>query len=400
MNNLKLLAACGFATFAVAAGANNSPTTVESIIAMHAPLLTPSIDLRLRSESVDQANGMLNSASANTLRYRLGMSTAETAGFSAFVQTESVSALGTESYNSGPGGNGNVGRPVVADPTGNELNQAYIHYVSGTQFSARVGRQRVIYDNARFIGNVGWRQNEQTLDALQLNLLPHAQIRLSYTYVRNINRIFFDNVDLDGQLVNLKVQITPAMTLTGYGYLLDFDGLEDSQTLGIRLAGSKNLRSLKLGYTAEYALQDPYADAPDTVNSNYRHLALSIGNRAWAAEAGQEVLGSNSSRGFSTPLATLHQFNGWADVFLQTPVAGLNDRYIGASFNAGKWSSQLRFHEFSADTSNQSYGRETDLRIGFAWQQSTALTLKFADYNAGSYGVDTTKLTLQVDYRL
>ena len=33
-----------------------------------------------------------------------------------------------------------------------------------------------------------------------------------------------------------------------------------------------------------------------------------------------------------TPLATLHKFDGWADLFLTTPNKGLQDLYAGAAY--------------------------------------------------------------------
>ena len=42
-------------------------------------------------------------------------------------------------------------------------------------------------------------------------------------------------------------------------------------------------------------------------------------------KAAYESLEGNGARGFSTPLATLHAFQGWADVFLNTPADGVDD---------------------------------------------------------------------------
>jgi len=47
---------------------------------------------------------------------------------------------------------------------------------------------------------------------------------------------------------------------------------------------------------------------------------------------GYEVLEGNGAIGFATPLATLHAFNGWADMFLTTPANGLKDLYFRASY--------------------------------------------------------------------
>src|SRR3546814_9338854 len=82
-----------------------------------------------------------------------------------FAEGEYVERLFNANYNSTT--IGNTAFPVVADPDATELNQAYVSYADAG-FKATAGRQRLIFDNHRFIGNVGWRQNEQTFDALDL----------------------------------------------------------------------------------------------------------------------------------------------------------------------------------------------------------------------------------------
>jgi len=384
-----LLLAAGFANAATPA----SPTSLS------APSLTPQLELRLRTEAVDQS-GPLQSAVANTLRYRLGLASPSTRGLSAYVESEGVAVISDDNYNSGPGGNGRSNRSLIADPAGNELNQAYVDYTPNDLFKARLGRQRLTYDNARFIGNVGWRQNEQTLDGLALTLSPATGGTLHYAYIQNVNRIFFSDAGVDGHLFNVSLSMLPALALTGYGYLLDFDTLEDSKTLGLRLTGEQTSGRINWAYTLEYAVQDAYADAPEIVDADYRHLQLSAARAGWTVTAGQEVLSGNGVRGFSTPLATLHKFNGWADAFLNTPADGLDDRYLGLGHGARRLKAKITYHSFRAQNSKLRYGDELDLLLAWKWTPKISLTLKLARYRADRVGVDTDKLTLQLDYRL
>ncbi|MEZ5303023.1 MAG: alginate export family protein [Verrucomicrobiales bacterium] len=53
-----------------------------------------------------------------------------------------------------------------------------------------VGRQEIALGDQRFIGTVGWRQNEQTLDAARLRFQPHSDLWIDYAYVWRVNRIF------------------------------------------------------------------------------------------------------------------------------------------------------------------------------------------------------------------
>ena len=67
---------------------------------------------------------------------------------------------------------------MVADPKGTELNQGYVQYKGIDNVGLKLGRQRINLDNQRFIGGVGWRQQEQTFDAFRAEL-EHDSIQAS-----------------------------------------------------------------------------------------------------------------------------------------------------------------------------------------------------------------------------
>ena len=119
------------------------------------------IDVRLRSESVEQ-DSILEDASALTSRTRVGYETKNYRGLQFLIEAENISAV-RDDYNSTT--NGNMQYSVVADPEGTEFNRIYLSYTDIPETSVALGRQKIILDNARFLGNVGWRQNEQTFDS-------------------------------------------------------------------------------------------------------------------------------------------------------------------------------------------------------------------------------------------
>lgn len=122
---------------------------------------TPYIDARDRFEYVDQ-DGFAKDAKASTARLRLGYVTGKADDFSARVEVEHIDPIGNDNFNSTT--NGKPTRPVVADPGETEINQLYLRYQGVPATTLTFGRQRVILDNARFVGNVGFRQDEQTID--------------------------------------------------------------------------------------------------------------------------------------------------------------------------------------------------------------------------------------------
>ncbi len=113
---------------------------------------TPYINLRLRYEFVDQ-DGLAADAGAKTLRTVWGYKTAKRFNFSGVIEGENVTQLGGSNYNNTL--NGKTDHPVVADIKNTEVNQGYGEYTGIPDTTIRGGRQTIIHDGHRFIGNVG-----------------------------------------------------------------------------------------------------------------------------------------------------------------------------------------------------------------------------------------------------
>ena len=67
---------------------------------------------------------------------------------------------------------------------------------------------------------------------------------------------------------------------------------------------------------------------------------------------------------FQTPLATLHKWQGFADVFLATPSEGLIDRYAWAAFPL-PFGLNFRaiYHDFSAEAGRGHFGHEYNVLL-------------------------------------
>lgn len=355
-------------------------------------------DLRLRYESVDQANALKN-ANAATLRLRLGYETGEFRGFGAFVEAETVTALGGENYNSTV--NGKTAYSIVADPEATEINQAYLSYAGLADTKLKYGRQRIILDNHRFIGNVGWRQNEQTFDAFTLTNASLPMTNITAGYIYNVNRVFSDkspqgDFKMNSPIFNVSYKGWSLGEVVGYGYLLDFTDLAASstQTYGLRLKGSAPLGGVQALYTAEYATQRDYRDNPRDYSLNYYLVEGGVGLTNAEFKLGYEVLGGNGTVAFQTPLATLHAMNGWADQFLVTPAGGLKDAYVSAATTVLGTKIEAIFHDFRSDNNSTRYGTEWGLQAVKAIDKNYAVGAKYASYNAKDFSVDTDKFWL------
>lgn len=351
------------------------------------------VNLRYRLENVDQ-DGKDKNAIASTLRSRLTWKTAPINNFTVNVEVDNVTAIAIDDYNSTT--NGKAEYPVVADPEGTDLNQANIKY-TGEKLTVVAGRQRIVHNNQRFVGGVAWRQNEQTYDAARFMYKASDQLSFDYSYVFNINRIFGPQdgkqvADWHGNfhLANATFKVNKAHKINGFAYLLDNEVAAgaSSNTYGIDYSGKFGPVTANLSY----AQQTDAADNLNDYSANYYKAEL-VGKVAKVKlTAGIEVLGSDNGVGFSTPLATLHKFQGFADKFLLTPGAGVEDIYVSAVTKVGGVKLVATYHDLSADEGNVDYGNEIDLVAVYKVNKNVTTLLKFASFDADQPGGDVNKL--------
>lgn len=360
--------------------------------------------LRYRLENVDQ-DGVAREAWASTLRTVLGYASAPWHGASVLLEFEDVSVVGNEQYNSTV--NGETDFAVVADPEGSEVNQALLKLLPAEGATVQLGRQVVTLDNQRFVGDVGWRQNQQTFDAASLVWQPDESLKCFYAFVDNVDRVFGDDSPqgdhrMSSHLANVGYDLQDFGRLSGYAYLLDYDSVDalSSNTLGLRFVGEHALGPAGLLYAAEYAQQVEAGDNPVDVDQAYMLGELGARARGFSLRLGTEVLGGSGTAGdaFQTPLATLHAFNGWADKFLTTPDTGLEDLYLALGKKLDEFDFQLAWHDFRSDTSDLDYGTELDASLTWSAGKKVVVGLKLADYRAEDFATDTTKAWLWLAY--
>ena len=362
------------------------------------------IDSNIRVETVD-FEGIDNDATALTARVRAGFQSASFWDTTFLVEFEHTEAI-EEEFNSTVNGLGGV-FPVVVDPDQTELNRIQIVNKSIPDTTLTLGRQRIKLDDDRFIGNVGWRQNEQTFDAIRAVNTSVDGLKLDLSYIDGVRRIFgnqsaigeFDStaLALNGSykvpVENLDVK------LTSYAYILDLgdvegfgildDGIADefgvansSSTYG----GEVLVKKGPFGLKGRYATQSDTGDNPVNFSADYFNVEGWAGYKGFTVRGGIEVLGSdNGVEAFGTPLATLHKFNGWADVFLNTPNEGLQDLYVNAGYKIGDIGPikgvgfNVIYHDFESDIGGLDFGEEVDAVVKGKLGK-VGLLLKWANY--------------------
>lgn len=380
--------------------------------------LDPIIDLRVRYEGVDQPTV---DADAMTVRLRSGVELKHAPSHLSFlVEGEGTLAL-SKQYNAFPfplPGNPQR-RPqfaTVADAQSIDLNRLQIMY-KVKNFALTVGRQRINLDDQRFVGSVSWRQNEQTFDAVRAEATL-GPVTLDGTYALRQETIFGSDAGprrlLDGDFVFLgaSTKLGP-ITAKAFSYIIDYD--EDfafgnsSQTYGGRASGSFALsKAVKLNVLASYARQSDIGRNPVNYTADYVLGEVGLGYQGFTLTGSYEKLGAGkvggalAGKGFQTPLATLHKFNGWADLFLTTPAGGLEDTYVTLAKVFPKvkavqgLTANVIYHQFHSDAGHVRYGTEWDASLGFKTKKVGWL-VKYANYQADTFGVDRQILWLQAE---
>ncbi len=378
-----------------------------------------SLEIRPRYEYVDQ-DGKPEEAKALTVRTALGLNANlfGVDGLAAQLQVMNVTDL-VDDYNAPS--IGKTQYPVVADPAQTRVTQANMSY-SASGFTVLAGRKMVVLDNARFIGNVGWRQMPQTYDLAAVIYNGIENLNLLGAYVWNVNRIFAGDgngplkkhLTTGSVLLHASYKVMPELTVTAYDYMIE----NFADHIGLRLTGTFNLNDLKLKYAAEYAVQnDPSLDDSDdplyspnrSQDADYYNINLSGVYNGFIAGVGYEVLSDKGDGDFAfwTPLATLHAMNGWADVFLKTPNEGLEDLSVKLGYNFGEYGKIVGiYHNFSSDKKNAAgdddLGDEIDIAYKVKLLKGLGLLLKYADYSEGDASFnkkDVTKYWIQLDYK-
>jgi hypothetical protein len=393
----------------------------------------PIIEIRPRYEEVDQTKTkkLTNAAEAYTVRTHLGWQTGSWNGFQALVEGANIAVVGPERFAVNvPGattpplnGAGKAKYPLINDPSVTELNRAQITWTPSKAFSATVGRQIINIDDQRFVGDVNWRQDQQTFDAVRGDL-HLGQFRLFAAYLDRVNRTLGDYRDFrsDSYLINARYDLGKNHDLEAFEYLLDFgnSAVNSSETRGVRGSGKSKVGPVTLAYDAAYAHQSDYANAPKPFDLDFYAADLFVTYGVATLRLDREQLNGNGKQGFATPLATTHGFQGWADAFVspggnKSFVDGIVDSNISLAIRPPlKWGPfskpefLVRAYDFKDERFGSNLGHEWDLSASVNVADKVSVLLKYADFRrdaAVPLGAATpppsrNKVWLMLDFKL
>ncbi len=367
-------------------------------------------NVRYRFEHVEEEN--LQTANGDPIRLRLGYLTPELAGLQAYAEFLGNTSVFLNDFNNTA--NGKKEYSTIGDPNEGALNQAWLSFSSIPDTKIKGGRQKIDWDNERFICPSSWRQMEQTFDSITLLNTSLSAFSINAAYLFNALTSGNEEVNMQSPLLNMRYDFSEIGSVSAYGYWLDYDDPEDSgpfayayssQTYGIHLTGSPSLSdNLNLLYTASYAGQSDYGDNPEDFSVDYYHLigGLSVPNSGSLltginGRIGYEVYGTDSGVSFQTPLGANHKYNGWADLFGKTkPADGLQDLYGAVGVTIAGFKLDLAYHDFQADAGDSDYGTEVDVMLSKSFAKHYTILTSYAYYDADEFKTDTQKFWIQL----
>ncbi|MDE3208598.1 MAG: alginate export family protein [Pseudomonadota bacterium] len=354
--------------------------------------------IRPRYETVKQ-EGKPDAAHAWTMRTILGYSIQPRSNLKAKLEFINVSNLGSQQYNSTQ--NGKTGYPIIADPGKTAVNQAFINYSGIDATRLKIGRQKIILDNSRFVGNVDFRQNMQTFDAISLNnssieginLFAAHVVHTKSSYANGQIPVGYNLQHVNANLFHAAIPLFQGTNIALYDYSYDdksmisqAPGNISSNTVGLRFHGSLHLTGMtQIFYTAEYAKQHGLNHAESGIDASYLHVGAGGSFKKLAGHIDLEQLGSNSNGtyGLQTPMGTKHAFNGWADMFLTTPQTGLRDVYVTLGDTVfHKLKLLAVHHDYKSSYGSIHYGTEWDISLLDTLQNGVKLGVMYANYQA------------------
>ena len=408
-------------------GSTSSASAQDLIGTSFIDNVKPYLEFRPRYEYVDVDGSPNDAANALTIRTKVGVKIGKifnVKGLSAQLEAIDVSAL-IDDY-----APQKSGYETVADPDNTRLTQAYIAYTYGN-YAFIAGRKYVAIDDHRFIGTVGWRQMPQSLGIVAIAGSPIQNLNflLAGVYERKgvLDKLNVDwHMDKMPIVLDVNYKVSPALKLKGFAYLLT----DIHNTYGVKASGKLDFGGIKFSYLGEYAKQtDPYEndnlDSKPDIDTDYYRIKVGAAYSGFFGNVMYTYFGDADGKdaGFSTPLATLHKFDGWSDVLLAGAAKGfyygLNELCVSVGYkNKAFGKFMVAYLDFQADKDqgdlgSKDIGSEVDVLYAKKLTKRLSFLAKAAFYNADNgYCIgatcnsstakgrnDVTKYWLQLDYK-
>ncbi len=301
---------------------------------------------------------------------------------------------------------GDVGTTATADKNGIAFFEAWAQYELCPNWSARLGRQVISYDNQRIFGGLDWAQQGQSHDALLFSFhSKSSQLDLGFALNSNAENVVAPKTAFTTNYKSMqyawyhtqfsKINTSLLLLNTGYEFEKTPGDLEVDykQTFGTYLSFKDKKWDVNLGLYGQTG-----QSADKKVSAWYAGaFACYAITDAFKVGLGYEYLSGKSQDDSSTTIksftplfGTNHGFNGFMDYFYvgnhQNSV-GLQDAYLKLNYTSNKWQFTFMPHIFNApntvldDTDkkrNSSLGTEIDFTTSCTLQKDIVVSAGYS----------------------
>ncbi|GGG57910.1 alginate export family protein [Bizionia arctica] len=292
---------------------------------------------------------------------------------------------------------GDVSTLALSDTNGTAIHQAWAELMLDSQFSVKLGRQEIVYDDQRMFGNVGWTQQARSHDALIVTFKPNENNRIDLGLALSAeNESLFE---VDYTINNYKsfqyVWYHTNLSDVGLSILALNNGLtyldsdeeqqvDYNQTFGAHATYGKD----KLKADASFYFQTGKIATADlsaydfALNAHYAitdNLDIGLGGEYLSGTDMNST--DNKIESFNPWYGTNHKFNGWMDYFYvgnHINTVGLVDLNATIAYQKNKFSATLVPHFFSSaativdnmgDEMSNTLGTEIDFMLGYKFSK-------------------------------
>ena len=352
----------------------------------------------------NSANNISNDARDMSLLLRFRVNSEWTPQFSTLLELDHVSLAWQNEFSNGEFFNNT---PIIPDAGGTDLNQALLRYSPTNTLQLTLGRETINLGNERFIGSNSFWQNEQTLDTLGFNYEFGFASNFLYRYIDNANRItgsnaekklspsdsnfdanngqrpaaFLGDHDHDTHLLFAEFKEWDYSKIHAYYFDINIKDAAalSNKTLGSRYEYKGRWNKLRTQAHGELALQQR-TEINNDATLQFYDIGAGIGYGANELSINYQQLGENNGTSFVTPLASLHEQNGWVDKFLKTPKSGLRDYSLQYIWRQSPIKIDARYHVFHSDNHDSALGEEFDIDIIYKFNRENSVLFRYADF--------------------
>lgn len=290
---------------------------------------------------------------------------------------------------------GDVSTLAISDKNGTALHEAWTQLFLLPEFSVKLGRQEIVYDDQRIFGNVGWAQQARSHDALVATYKPSENHRLDIGLALNENEetLFeapytvdsyksFQYVWYHTKWNAFEISVLALQNGMAYNDENNEEQVDYNQTFGTHIAYAQNkLKANASGYvqTGEIAASalSAYNVSLTSMYALTDTFTMGVGGEYLS---GTDMNATNTKvNSFNPWYGTNHKFNGFMDYFYvgnHNNSVGLVDVNATATYQKNAFSATFMPHLFSSaarvvtntgEKMPNALGTELDLVVGYKW---------------------------------